>query len=124
VASVAMDVHTGVIYFGTEKGLSSLSTVALAPTRSFSEITFAPNPLYLPSASPVTIGGLVEGSSMKILTVSGRLVKEIQSPGGRVGFWDGTNSKGDLVGTGVYLVIAYNADGSQGATGKVAVIRR
>ena len=124
VAAIAVDGRTGTMYFGTEKGLSSLSTPAVAPDRSFGELSFAPNPFYLPSGKDLTIGGLVQNSLIKVLTIDGNLVKEIRSPGGRVGFWDGTDLRGNMVGTGIYLIVAYSEDGSKAASGKVAVVRR
>lgn len=124
VASIAIDGRNGTVYFGSEKGLSSLQTPGVTPKPSFEELALSPNPYYLPSAVPLNIDGLVQGSSLKILTVDGSLVKELQTPGGRVGFWDGTNERGEMVATAVYLVVAYSEDGSKVATGKVAVIRR
>lgn len=124
VASIAINRSDGTLYFGTEKGLSSLSTTAVMPNRTYDDLSFAPNPFYLPSSTMLTIDGLVEGSSLKILTIDGRLVREIHSPGGRVGFWDGRNDAGELVASAVYLVVAFSEDGSTVATGKVAVVRR
>lgn len=124
VASMAIDERTGTMYFGTEKGLSSLTTAAAAPNRSFGELSVSPDPFYLPAHVNLTIDGLVQNSSIKILTIDGSLVKELHSPGGRIGFWDGTDSRGNMVGTGVYLIIAYSEDGSKVASGKVAVVRR
>jgi ligand-binding sensor domain-containing protein len=124
VASIAVDSRTGTMYFGTEKGLSSLGTPAAAPNRSFSELFFAPNPFYLPSNKNLTIDGLTQNSLIKVLTIDGNLIKEIRSPGGRIGFWDGTDLRGNMVGTGIYLIVAYSEDGSKAASGKVAVVRR
>lgn len=124
VASIAINHSNGTVYFGTEKGLSSVTTSSVTPNRSFNGLTFAPNPYYLPSLVPLSVSGLVAGSSLKILSIDGNLVKEIRTPGGRVGFWDGRNEKGDLVATAVYLVVAFSEDGSKVATGKVAVVRR
>lgn len=124
VASIAIDGNTGTMYFGTEKGLSSLRIDAVTPNRSFNGLAFTPNPLLLPSPTLLTIDGLVQGSSLKILSIDGNLVKELRTPGGRVGFWDGKNERGEFVSTGVYLVVAYSEDGSKVASGKIAVIRR
>ncbi len=124
VASLVMNGATGVIYFGTEKGLSSLSTTAVAPRGDFDKLLISPNPFYLPSSLPLTIDGLVEGSSLKILSADGKLIRELSTPGGRVGSWDGRNARGELVATAVYLVVAYSEDGTKVATAKVAVIRR
>ncbi len=124
VASMAIDPQTGTVYFGTEKGLSSLGTAAVSPKRDFEELSFAPNPFYIPSTRQLTVDGLIAGSSLKILSADGRLIREVATPGGRVGFWDGTDAQGRLVSTGVYLVVAFSDAGSEVATGKVAVIRR
>lgn len=124
VASLAMDVRTGVVYFGTDKGLVSLSTAAAAPARSFASLKVYPNPFEIPAASPVTVDGLVEGSSLKVFTVDGALVKAVATPGGRLGFWDGTDDRGALVSSGVYVAVAYSEDGTEVGTAKIAVIRK
>jgi hypothetical protein len=124
IASIAINPSAGTVYFGTEKGLSSLSTYAVSPTRSFEELRFSPNPFYLPSSATLTVSGLVQGSTLKILSIDGALVREIQTPGGGVGFWDGKDLRGALASTGVYIVVGYSEDGTKVATGKIAVIRR
>jgi two component regulator with propeller domain len=124
VASMAIDRNNGTVYFGTEKGLSSLGTAAVAPKIDYEGLTFAPNPFYVPSSRSLVVDGLTAGSLLKILSADGHLVREVTTPGGRLGFWDGTDARGRLVSTGIYLVVAYSDAGSQVATGKVAVIRR
>jgi flagellar hook assembly protein FlgD len=83
-----------------------------------------PSPYILPAATPVTIDGLVAGSSIKILTIDGVLVREVHTPGGRIAYWDGKNERGEFVSSAVYIVVAYSEDGSKVATGKIAVIHR
>ena len=124
VQSVAFDTKSGSVYFGTDKGLSSLGTSAPAPLPSFDQLVVRPNPFYVPSMSQVTIDGLVQNSSLKILSVDGHLIKDIKTPGGRVGFWDGTDAQGKYVSSGVYVVVAFSENGSQVAVGKVAVLRK
>jgi hypothetical protein len=124
VASIAIDAKNGTMYFGTEKGLSSFMTAAITPKQTFDNLAISPNPFLLPSSGQLTIEGLVQGSSLKIVTVSGELVREIKTPGGKVGYWDGRNDKGDLVPSGVYLIIAFSEDGNQVTKGKVAVLRK
>ncbi|TLY32305.1 MAG: hypothetical protein E6K56_03545 [Ignavibacteria bacterium] len=92
VASISMNAATGTMYFGTEKGLSSLGTPALAPKAEFDKLSFSPNPYYLPASRSLVVDGLVQGSLLKILSIDGRLMREITTPGGRVGFWDGTDA--------------------------------
>jgi len=124
ILSIAMDQNSGTVYFGTEKGLSSLTTDAVAPNQTYDNLSFAPNPYYLPAAAPLRIDGLMEGSSIKILSIDGSLVRQLTTPGGRVGSWDGRNDRGDLVASGIYLVVAYTPNGATVATGKLAVIRK
>ncbi|MCK5571742.1 MAG: hypothetical protein KAJ12_03240, partial [Bacteroidetes bacterium] len=124
VRSIAVDPLTGTVYFGTTSGLASLTTAAAAPKQSFDELTIYPNPYFLPSTVPLTVDGLVENSSLRILSIDGALVRDLQTPGGRIGFWDGKDTKGNHVSSGIYIVIAYAEDGSQLSNGKIAVLRR
>ncbi len=124
VKSIAIDFKTGTVYFGSTNGLASLTTAGSAPRAAFDKLALSPNPYVLPNAIPLTVDGLVENSSIKILAIDGHLVRSIATPGGRIGFWDGKDESGRDVASGVYIVVAYSEDGSKVATGKVAVIRR
>jgi hypothetical protein len=70
------------------------------------------------------IDGLVENSSIKIITLSGDIVAELTSPGGRIATWNGLDKRGKYVPSGIYIIVAYNQDGSKVGKGKVVVIRR
>jgi ligand-binding sensor domain-containing protein len=124
VRAVAFDEQCGIAYFGTQKGLSSLTTTAVAPVENFGNLSISPNPFYLPSAKGLQIDGLVRDADIKILSVDGRLVREFPSPGGRIAFWDGRDNAGMLVPSGVYLVIASSGEGEQLTKAKVAVLRK
>jgi len=124
VKSIAVDPLTGTVYFGTASGLASLTTPAAAPKQSFEELVIYPNPYLVPNTTPLTVDGLVENSSIRILSIDGTLVRDLQTPGGRIGFWDGKDEGGNDVSSGIYIVVGYSEDGSQIANGKVAVLRR
>lgn len=123
VLSLALNRNDGTIYFGTEKGLSSLKTYSVQPLRNFDEIIISPNPFLLSSQKNVLIDGLVENSIIKILTASGELVKEFQSPGGRIASWNGTNKNNEEVPTGIYIIVAYSNEGKKIGTGKIVVLK-
>jgi ligand-binding sensor domain-containing protein len=125
IRDIAIDARTGTVYFATTDGLASLPTTAAQPKTDFDELTVSPNPYVIPNAIPLTIDGLVENSIIKILSIDGHLMREIPTPGGRIGFWDGKDANGKEVASGVYLVVAYseNQKGKVGK-GKVAVIRK
>ena len=124
ISSIVIDAKSGTVYFGSDKGLSSLTTASVTAVRSYDGLLISPNPFYLPSSEHVTIDGLVQNSTLKILSIDGALINEIKTPGGRIGFWDGTDSKGQNVASGIYVVVAYSENGSQVAAGKIAVLRK
>jgi hypothetical protein len=123
VYSIAFDSKKGVAYFGTENGLSSVGITTIAPAADYSGISAAPNPFYPGQQPYVMIQGLADGSTVKILTVSGKLVKQFSAQGGGRAFWDGRTESGETVASGIYLAVAYDI-GSRVGRVKLAVIRR
>ncbi|MBS1514960.1 MAG: hypothetical protein JSS63_08000 [Bacteroidetes bacterium] len=123
IGSISISNKTGKAYFGTLKGLSALKTNAVEPVSSFDKIICSPNPFVLPSSVNLNIDGLVENSTIKILTIDGQIVTEFESPGGRIAQWNGLNKNGKTVPTGIYIVAAYTKDGGKVGLGKVAIIR-
>lgn len=124
ILSIAVSPLTGVAYFGTEKGLIALNTIAVKPLETCDKIKVGPNPFIIPADSKLKIDGLVAESTVKIMTISGTLVSEFETPGGRIAEWDGRDLNGNLVSSGIYIIAGYNKDASQVCTGKVAVVRR
>lgn len=113
---------TGVAYFATLKGLSSVTTNAIEPVTEFKDIICSPNPFLLPANVDLKIDGLIESSFLKIITLTGDVVAEFESPGGRIATWN--NSRNINLASGVYIVVAFNKDGSKVGKGKFAVVRR
>ncbi len=123
VKSIAIDLNSGTVYFGTDKGLTSLKTTFAKPVENFSSLKIYPNPFRPKIDFNVEIDGLVANSTIKIFTIAGDLVKTISTPGGRIALWDGKDEKGQYVSTGIYLVVAYSEDGTKVGVGKLAVLR-
>ncbi len=124
VNCIIVSPRTGKAYFGTNKGLSVVSTDAIRPLEEFNEIICQPNPYILPSNVQLKIDGLVENSNVKIITLTGEVIAELTSPGGRIASWNGLDKNGNLVPSGIYIVVAYNKDGSKVGKGKLAIVRR
>jgi ligand-binding sensor domain-containing protein len=124
VVSIAFDTNRGIVYFGTFNGLSSLEIPVTQPVETMSTLQIYPNPLILPDNNEVTINGLVDNATIKVLSTSGILVKQFSAQGGGRAFWDGTNAAGKPVGSGIYIIVASTESGDQVSTAKVAVIRR
>lgn len=123
INSIAIDKQTGLVYIGTSFGMSTLTTFAVEPKEEFDEVLVYPNPFKLDKHSSITIDGLVKNSSIKILSISGKLIKTIISPGGRLAFWDGKDENGKFVASGIYVLVAYDEEAEKITTSKFAVIR-
>jgi len=124
IRSIAIDQNKGIVYVGTDEGLTSFETPYIKPVDTFEELFVYPNPFRLGSeGNLLTIDGLVQDTNIKILSISGELIAEFSSPGGRTAYWDGKDGNGDLVSTGVYLIVAYQSESNDVITGKVAVLR-
>ena len=121
IRSIVIDQAAGDVYIGTPNGLNRISTEAVASQQT-DLITAYPQPFIVPSTESLTLRGLPARSSVKILTVDGRLVREIDAPGGDIGFWDGTDQNGEPVPTGIYILAASSDEGD--AIGKIAVVRK
>lgn len=126
IRSIAIDENLGKVYIGTDYGLVELQTSSIKPAESFNQLSVYPQPLIIDggSAVQVTIDGLIKSSRIKILDISGNLIQEFISPGGRVAFWDGRDLNGNYVPSGIYIIIANDEEANSVTTGKVAVIRK
>jgi ligand-binding sensor domain-containing protein len=125
VLSVAFDKKTGDAFVGTSNGLSIFQTPFVEPSEKLEELSLFPNPLMIGasnSTASLIIDGLCRNCDVNIYTSSGFLVRKLVSgsKGGRA-TWDGRDSDGELVPSGIYLAVAAQPDGVA-KTGKVAVI--
>ncbi len=123
VRTIAIHPQTGVAYIGTTRGLSSVTTPYIQPLDAFTELKVSPNPFRPGIDEVITVRGLVEGSSLKILSVSGSVIADVQTPGGQIGKWDGRTSDGSFAPSGVYFIVAYSPDGGQSSVAKVTIVR-
>lgn len=126
IKSIAFDDKTGVVYIGTDYGLSTLTTEFVKANNKSKELFSYPNPFVIENGKEnfLTIDGLFSNANIKIISVDGNLINEFTTPGGRIAFWNGKNSNGSFVGSGIYIIIAYDEEGNKILTSKVAVLRK
>lgn len=123
IGSIAIDKNSGTVYVGTNQGLTSFKTSAVQPQDSFTKLFLYPSPFVLSSGmNRLTIDGLIRDCNIRIISIDGKLIKDFASPGGKVAYWNGTDKNGNLVNSGIYLVVAYTSDGNNVFTGKIAVL--
>jgi ligand-binding sensor domain-containing protein len=124
VKTIAIDQKHGVVYFGTDYGISSYGIVATQVSRSAGTIAVGPNPFVIPSNTHLMIRNLVANSSVKIFSVDGTLITEFLAQGGGRAFWDGKDKSNKYVSSGIYFVIVFAENGEQIGTGKIAIIKK
>jgi len=112
ITSIAIDHHSGEVFFGTDKGIISYKSTAIAGSDQFQKVYVYPNPVRENYNGVITIRGIVKDANVKITDISGNIVYETTALGGQA-IWDGKNFSGKKVHTGVYLVFITNDDGTK-----------
>ena len=126
VRDIDFDHNKNLAYIATSKGVNILRIPFGKPKLDYNNVKIFPSPFYIPSQKPMKVDGLIYGSSMMIVTLNGKVVRHIKSFGiendGDQLSWDGRDSQGDYVSTGVYLLLIYGKDGSR-FEDKITVIK-
>lgn len=120
---IAIDNETGEVFFGTSKGIMSYRAGATEGKTPCTDVTVFPNPIFSDFAGQVSIQGSSEESVVKIVSISGMLVRELNSAGGTT-LWDGRDIQGNKVASGVYLVLIAQKNGGNPCVGKLTIINR
>jgi hypothetical protein len=122
IYSIALDHLTGEVFIGTELGICSFRSDALAPYNPVEELLVYPNPVRQDYSGPIAISGMATNSTVKITDAKGNLVNQLISEGGQA-IWNATDFNGERVNTGVYFIFASSQDGKEKANGKVLIIK-
>lgn len=124
ISSVYADPTGSTIYVGTADGLFSYSSDATPAEEDFDKIIVFPNPVTPDYSGPIYIKGLMDNSLVKIADASGQVLYQGRSEGGMFS-WNGCNSAGVRVPSGVYYVFASQNGGesSSGGTAKFMIIK-
>ena len=124
IESIAIDHTTGEVFIGTNKGMASYTSDATAPEQSLNEnnIHAYPNPVRADYSGNILITGLTADCNVKIVDTAGFLINEGISLGGQYS-WNGRNSRGEKVSSGVYYVLTYDSNGNEGVATKILITR-
>lgn len=125
ISDIDFDAKRGIAYMTTAKGISAVKIPYAEKKSSYSSVDVFPSPFHTPQDQSLVIDGLVEGSSVMIMTLNGNVLRKLNEGNSGVSgyqaFWDGKDSSGRYVGSGVYLIAIYGVDGSS-AFEKITVI--
>lgn len=107
---------------GKTNHLSLFQVMQAVPSGTFLNVKTFPNPLR-PSLghTSMTFSGLPANSSVRIYTLLGELVRELETGASGLASWDGNNRSGQKTASGVY--IAHIRGGGGQKTVKIAVQR-
>lgn len=124
VSDIKIDKKAGVVYFATNSGLCSyVSGVSESSDDVDKDKVWAyPNPVTPDYTGYITVTGLTNASQVIITTVSGQKVAEGVSVGGSF-VWDGRDSNGNSLASGVYMVLVAGPDGKNNVVTKIAMIK-
>ena len=111
------------VLMGTEFGLVEYGANSSPAQENYSEIYAYPNPVKPDYTGDIVIKGLMENSLVKIADSTGNVFYTTRSEGGMV-TWNGCNSAGERVKSGVYFVFVSQKenDNTSGAVTKIMII--
>ncbi len=127
IYTIAIDTKHGEVYIGTLKGISRTSSIFKQGGTDYTGMYVYPNPLIQSEFDKptMTITGLVNGSTVKIYTISSRLIKTIDGTLlGSTVTWDGKDENGKDLASGVYLVSATSALAEESGQTKFVLVRK
>ena len=124
ILSITENGQDGSLFFGTSLGMVEYGGTARDPEESLSEsnILVYPNPVKPDFDGYVTITGLTEFSSIRIMSNSGHLVHMGTSNGGSYS-WNLTDMNGRQVPSGIYHAIITNQENNKSESTSITVIR-
>ena len=127
IRDIDFDQKRNLVYIATSNGVSVLKIPFGVSKNDFTNLKIFPSPYYVPSNNPMIIDGIIYESSFKVMTLNGRVIREIISEGsskdGQQLKWDGRDREGNFVATGVYLLMIYHQDGKN-TIEKITVINK
>ena len=123
INDVQIDPESGLVFIATDRGLMSFQGDATEGETRCGDILVYPNPVFTDYDGLITIRGTAAESKVKITTVSGLLVREVDSQGGSA-TWDGRDVYGNQVRSGIYLALMADRNGENACIGKFTVIAR
>lgn len=124
IQCVAVHPTTGVVMIGTDMGLCSYNADATeaAEEMDADDVLVYPNPVKPDYNGTIAVRGLSMDAEVKILSSTGQLVWSGVSAGGTF-TWDGRTQKGRRVASGVYHIVANNAEGKKAIVARIVIIR-
>lgn len=123
ILDILIDQNSGKVYIATPEGLCSYMSSVTEPADEMDKdnVYAYPNPVTPDYTGSINIVGLSYDADVKIVTSNGTLVNQGRSIGGSYA-WDGCDTKGRKVASGIYMVETATSDGQKGVVCKIAIV--
>lgn len=121
VTQMVYNDQSGEMFIQTNKGLVSFRSSSSTGQSDYNNVSIFPNPVRPGYDGLVGITGLQYNTTVKITTINGALVREIETNGGTAA-WDLLDGNRQKVRAGVYIVFTATRDGEEKFVGKIAVV--
>jgi len=123
VQSITIDPSTGEVYIATAIGLCSYRGSATEASAEHHKILIFPNPVPPGYSGTIGITGVPSNSFVRITELNGRLVYQARSNGAMM-TWNGRDSRGQKISTGVYLVLVTDQQRKESLATKIIFISK
>ena len=122
INDIVIDNKTGEVFIATREGIVSYISDATLGLRENNCTSVYPNPVRETYTGPISITGLLRDSQIRITDSRGNLIFKTVSNGGTA-IWDGKNTDGQRVATGVYFALSSGGEGESTCVSKILVVK-
>ena len=122
VSKISIDPLTGEVFIATNSGLCSFRGTATEAVSSQQKVLVFPNPVPPGYNGSIAIRGLTNHALVKITNLYGALIYQTRALGGQA-IWDGKNTNGTKVASGVYLIICRDDSGIEKIATKITIVQ-
>ena len=125
INDIAFNDEKGLAIIATDIGVSRFKIPFANEIRSINQVQIFPSPFRIPSKSPLIIDRIPERSTIQILTLDGSIIRTLKEENfnSYQATWYGNDRNGNLVSSGVYLLLIISKKHGTSTFEKVAVIR-
>lgn len=126
ITGIDFDDKRGLVFISSSKGINILKIPFAQEIKSFNQVQIFPSPFRIPNHENLIIGNLKDKTNLKIMTITGKVVRSIghnsKNADGYQISWNGRDDNGKWVTSGVYLLALYDKSGSSSIR-KITVIK-
>jgi ligand-binding sensor domain-containing protein len=122
ISKISIDPLTGAVFIASNNGLCSFRSTATEPVSTQEKVLVFPNPVPPGYSGSIAIRGLTNHALVKITNLYGALVFQTRALGGQA-IWDGKNTNGTKVASGVYLIICRDDSGIEKIATKITIVQ-